>query len=140
VEAATPARYRPFSLAAFEPGRAPSMATWNGRTLTSRELGPEDMPLISSGWSQDAAEASRRASFAELSQGGTRPLNQELLLRFHGSHDPERGPFSPCMHRRDAATVSMSWIRVRPREVTFTYVDGPPCRTEIPAPHRLART
>jgi hypothetical protein len=31
------------------------------------------------------------------------------------------------MHRAEAATVSVSHVRVTPREIALRYADGPPC-------------
>ena len=44
------------------------------------------------------------------------------------SHEPERGPFSICMHRREAATVSYTEIDVTRNRATMGYVPGPLCK------------
>ncbi len=43
------------------------------------------------------------------------------------SHLPERGPFSICMHRSDAATVSYMEVAVSGQRATMRYKPGPCC-------------
>jgi Transport and Golgi organisation 2 len=50
------------------------------------------------------------------------------VRKLHASHLPRRGPFSICMHRRDAVTVSYVEVNVSERRVTLRYSAGPPCR------------
>jgi len=65
--------------------------------------------------------------FAELHAG--RAPERASLAHFQASHEPERGPWSPCMHRAEAATVSASQVRVDERSVALRYAPGPPCTT-----------
>src|SRR5436305_622975 len=51
----------------------------------------------------------------------------DRLRGLHRSHLPERGPFSICMHRTNAATVSYTEVTVENRNVTMRYKPGPPC-------------
>ena len=53
--------------------------------------------------------------------------SERLHLEYHASHHPSSGPYSPCMHRPDAETVSFSQIEVTPRRVRFHYVPHSPC-------------
>ena len=61
--------------------------------------------------------------------GGQHAAGSSLmwLRRLHRSHGPKRGPFSICMHRSDAATVSYTEIAVSKQRVTMRYKSGPPC-------------
>jgi hypothetical protein len=54
---------------------------------------------------------------------------QELatLRKLHASHLPVAGPFSLCMHRPEAATVSYTEISVRGDEAAMFYIPGAPC-------------
>lgn len=117
-------RYRGFTLAAFEPGREPEVRTWDGREL-SVTLGR--LPLCSSSLDGGRAQLERERVFARQ-HAGRRP-ERASLARFQASHEPERGPWSPCMHRAEAATVSASQIRVDERAVALRYAPGPPCTT-----------
>lgn len=51
-----------------------------------------------------------------------------LQRRFHASHLPSRGPYSVCMHRDDAESVSLTEVRVRGLSVKLRYHAGPPCQ------------
>ena len=74
------------------------------------------MPLVSSSFELEGVERERRAEFSRLrdESGGFRA---GALLAFHISHQPARGPYSPCMHREDAETVSFTWMTVTPLAV-----------------------
>ncbi len=50
------------------------------------------------------------------------------LERFHASHEPARGAYSPCMHREDAHTVSFTRVRVSARLVALATSPASPCR------------
>lgn len=128
-------RYRGFQLAAFEPGLpAPRVASWDGARLA--EVVPV-LPLVSSSRGPERAQRERRAALERLAEG--RPLDRELLARFHASHLPERGSWSACMHRADAETKSASHVCVDERWVSFRYAAGAPCRAAWGEPLRLAR-
>jgi Transport and Golgi organisation 2 len=127
IQSAELSQYLPFSIVAIQ-GDAPAMvACWNGATL---ELDPDAenrAPLVSSSFDPDGVESARRLHFAELYTAGG-ALTAAQLRAFHASHQPARGPYSPCMHRDDAATVSFSHIRVDGASAVFEYRSGPPCR------------
>lgn len=136
------ARYRPFTLLALEPlpGEGPGelLLEWNGESLTRRDPA---QPLISSGYDFTGATHHRRATFEACAPGhaATGPDPEHLLL-YHRDHRPEPGPYSVCMHRPDARTVSLTRIIVAPEEVTMSYAPGPPCRTPLGPPLALRRT
>jgi hypothetical protein len=120
-------RYRAFTLALLEPGRAPALRAWDGRALAAPAA---RLPLSSSSLDHARAQAERERVLARaLAAGGA--SERELLEGFQRSHEPERGPWSPCMHRADAATVSASQVRVEARTVALRYAGGPPCTTEF---------
>src|SRR6266567_137587 len=50
------------------------------------------------------------------------------LRRLHRSHIPGPGPFSVCVHRQDAATVSYTEVRCGGTQISMDYLDGNPCR------------
>ena len=126
--------YRAFTLALFEPGDSPQAVAWNGRQLSAPWRPVQ--PLASSSYDPDGiGEARRRCAEQLLGPKASR----EDLLAFHRSHAPERGPYSPCMHREDAATVSFTWVQVTSEEVAMAYADGPPCRSALAPALTLAR-
>ncbi len=127
--------YRPFTLAVFFPGQQPRIHAWDRHRLAPPRIAMA--PLASSSFDPGGIEAARRQSWARCL--GDRPPSRERCLAFHRSHGPERGPYSPCMHREDAATVSFSWIRVDPQTVRFTYAEGAPCFASLGEPLVLPR-
>ena len=130
-------KFRPFTLLSLAPGRQVSTLRWDGRDLNSLGDAPP-MPLTSSG--VDAAGAHReRTALLDRLRGEQGALTPELLLRFHKSHQPERGAYSPCMHRQDAKTVSLSWIKVGERTISFAYAAGSPCTVPMAAPQKIER-
>lgn len=128
-------RYRGFTLALFEPGRAPRVRAWNGRTLEERE---PRLPLSSSSLDRERAQHERERVLASLVAEPATPQRSELE-RFQVSHAPERGPWSPCMHRADASTVSASQVRVDARCIGMRYAAGPPCTAPFGPWLELAR-
>ncbi|HTF89275.1 MAG TPA: NRDE family protein [Planctomycetota bacterium] len=119
-------RYRPFELAAFDTAGAATLASWTGSTLITRELHGGDRPLVSSSFDDDGARVQRRAQYAKLVSG---EASEHELERFHSSHAPSRGAYSPCMHREDAHTVSFTRVRVGARQVELLYQPLSPCES-----------
>jgi len=137
VARAALSQFQPFTLLALAPGAEPAVAGWTGgRLLVSKEGCDSLMPLTSSSFAGGEVARARGELFRRTS--GPASPTADLLLRFHQSHDPEPGPFSVCMHRADAATVSFSRVKVTPRAVEFFYRPGAPCagapasRTSLP--------
>lgn len=124
------ASYRPFTLASTAPGRSPRLFEWDGRELGQSETSAPGMVRTSSGADQEGAERVRGGLFREAGRqpGG---LTSEVLLALHRSHLPEKGPLSICMHRQEAVTVSCSLITVSPRHLSFRYIDGSPCESQV---------
>jgi hypothetical protein len=77
--------------------------------------------------SRNFGEALRQAS-----AGST-----EWLRRLHRSHSPKRGPYSTCMHRDDAATVSYTEVVVSRHGATMGHTPGAPCCTALTPALRL---
>lgn len=136
LESGAGERYKPFTLLAFGPGEPPFAASWDGERLLlpSPALTP---PISSSSYDPAGIDAVRRRLWETQSAG--RALTAEDLLDFHRSHRPERGPLSPCMHRADARTVSLTRVRVTPAAVEMAYAAGPPCRVALSRPLTLTR-
>jgi uncharacterized protein with NRDE domain len=121
------AAYRPFSLFAIAPGQPVFKADWNGRSLTLNPYADQASPLVSSSYDTTRACATRRATYQTLTHQG---VTLDTLIRFHSSHFPESGPYSTCMHRADAQTVSFTIIMVGPDGAAIRYTPGPPCVTQ----------
>lgn len=119
--------YRPFTLLFIPPpeqrGNGPWQWIWNG--LDRRGLAPLEPPVASSGHCPDTIQETRSELFAVMRGAGA------SLFDFHRSHRPSRGPQSPCMHRPEASTVSMTQVEVTADRISMRYADGPPCRVAL---------
>ncbi len=127
--------FMPFTLVvAAADGQVDDYA-WDGRQAGIWQKATP--PIVSSGHDVARATAARRRLFAELGQA--EDLGYEDLHAFHSSHQPEKGAYSPCMHRSDAKTVSLCAVRVSAERVQLAYAPGSPCRTELLPPLELTR-
>ena len=81
---------------------------------------------FSSGMSDESAEAARRPVCVAAEQDAT-ARSAAWVRRLHRSHQPERGAFSICVHRPDAATLSYTEFLSTPRRITVRYLPGSPC-------------
>ena len=110
----------------FEAERRICEWRWNlqARARIDQEWAPRQW--LSSGYNEPLAQRLRGAAFEqerEVGDAGT----VAWIRRLHSSHAPERGPFSTCMHRADAATVSYSEIEVNRTSIEMRYCAGPLC-------------
>lgn len=49
------------------------------------------------------------------------------LRQLHRSHEPKPGPYSVCVHRPDAATVSYTEVECCRSSISMRYLSGSPC-------------
>jgi hypothetical protein len=101
---------------------------WNLERLAQRYWRWQANTWISSGHDESGAQRMRGQNFS-VSLEAPDAGSPAWLRRLHGSHAPERGAFSTCMHRADAATVSYTEIEVKPGAATLFHVPGPLCCT-----------
>ena len=120
-------RYRPFLLVALAPDGGMT-GRWTGDRLELSLERPVDQPLVSSSFCTEEVRRNRISVFRKMQAADSG--DAEAHLAYHRAHDPEEGPYSPCMHRPDACSVSFSWIAVDARQVSFRYQPSPPCRGE----------
>jgi hypothetical protein len=92
---------------------------------------------ISSGYDEPGAQQARGKIFARASRQSSAGT-LDWLRRLHRSHAPERGPYSVCMHRDDAATVSYTEVVVNRIAGTIRYVGGPLCCSTFASAHQFA--
>ncbi|PYJ91678.1 MAG: hypothetical protein DME62_15080 [Verrucomicrobia bacterium] len=118
---------RPFRLIAIVPSaRRVIEWRWNLEGLTMRNHRWQPQHWFSSGLDERRAERERqRVCDAAHDQQSAR--NLAWLRQLHRSHAPKRGPFSICMHRADATTVSYTEVAVSKRRATMRYKPGPCC-------------
>ena len=110
--------------------------SWNLKCLVKKNHPWHTRQFISSGFDEPTAQRMRSITFGlALSQRSAGTFG--WLHRLHCSHSPTRGPFSTCMHRADAATVSCTQIIVSLRDARLCYLAGAPCEGRKPPFHSL---
>ena len=129
--------YQPFTIAVFGPAGPINLVDWTGTGLTRSVHAEPGLVRTSSGRDQREAERVRAEVFRPLEPVGGR-LDPIRLRALHRSHQPERGPFSVCMHREEAATQSLTEIHVTARTRSVRYRPGPPCVTDRVVVRRIA--
>jgi len=81
---------------------------------------------FSSSLSDNAASA-ERGRVCEAAASEATVLDEPWLRRLHRSHTPDQGPFSICVHRDDAATVSYTEVDCARSSISMKYLFGSPC-------------
>ncbi len=123
------AAYQPFTLVAFEPDKPAQLFAWNGRELTEDAVEDTGLVATSSGANQEEAARVRGELFARRRELFPALDDAALFEALHASHWPASGPYSVCMHRPEASTVSFTRIDVLGDSSLMTYVPGPPGET-----------
>jgi hypothetical protein len=131
------ARVNPFRLiGAFSKSAAVVEWRWNLERIERLDHPWQTNTWISSGFDEAGAQQTRGKTFAyalrQKSAG-----RADWLHRLHRSHTPECGPYSHCMHRENAVTVSYTNVTVSGQTATLRYVPGAPCCTAPIADLRL---
>jgi hypothetical protein len=99
---------------------------WDLKRLVRKARPWKTRQWVSSGFDEPTAQRVRGRIFRSVlreSSGG----DLGWLRRLHRSHSPRSGPFSTCMHRTDAATVSYTEVTVSDHAAKMGYHAGPPC-------------
>ena len=110
---------------------------WNLQRLTRRDHDWQRQHWFSSGFDEDRAEVERAKICASASVNAT-GYSLKRLRQLHRSHAPKRGPFSICMHRAEAATVSYTEVSVTKNSACMRYASGPPCIARFTVTKKLA--
>ncbi len=131
-------QFRPFTLAVLSLGESAIVFQWTSSRLLFDLHGEEQLPLTSSSFETEIVTAVRKHQFTELRETAEK-IDRKLLWDFHRSHQPERSPYSVCMHREDAQTVSFSWLNVTPERIEFHYYPHAPCILSEPYAIHLQR-
>lgn len=109
---------------------------WNLKQLERLHHRWQTSTWISSGFDEPGAQQTRGEAFDKALREGSAG-RVDWLRRLHRSHGSKCGPYSTCMHREDAATVSYTEVTVSRRRATMRYTTGAPCYTQPAAPIRL---
>jgi hypothetical protein len=120
-------KLRPFRLIAIVPGERRVIEwRWNLQRLAIRNHEWQRQHWFSSSFDESRAEVERQ----RVCDGARPQKSAESLIwlrQLHRSHVPKRGPFSICMHRPDATTVSYTEVSVTENSASMRYASGPPC-------------
>lgn len=100
---------------------------WNLKQLDRSDHPWKTQQWISSGFDEPKAQHVRNRTFQQAIQQNSAG-SLDWLRRLHRSHSPQLGPFSICMHRADAATVSYTEISVSLSKSVMRHHAGAPCR------------
>ena len=120
-------KLRPFRLIVVAPNqKRVAEWRWNLQRLTRCDHRWQRRHWFSSGLDEPRAEVERARTCASANAKASGSTLKQLR-KLHCSHAPTRGPFSICMHRADAATVSYTEVSVTEKSVSMRYADGPPC-------------
>jgi len=117
----------PFRLVGvFRSERVVNEWRWDGTAKQSLRLSWARKHWFSSSLSDSLAEKERGRA-CKVAAGEPAAGSNGWLRRLHRSHVPGPGPFSVCVHRQDAATVSYTEVRCGGTQISMDYLDGNPC-------------
>ena len=100
---------------------------WDAKALAVKFHEWSRRHWFSSSWSDERAEA-ERGSACERTWREDLTDPAAWLRELHASHIPEPGPFSICVHRQDAATISYTEVRWDRGQLQMGYLAGNPCQ------------
>ena len=109
---------------------------WDLRELERKHHPWRSQQWISSGFDEPTAQTIRSRTFKQFltqASAGT----SDWLRRLHASHAPQSGPFSTCMHRPDAVTVSYHQISVSRGKGCLQHISAAPCETHKLSHHHI---
>ena len=124
-------KLRPFRLIGVVPSeKIVTEWRWNLQRLSRRDHPWQRQHWFSSGFDELRAEVERQ-KVCDAASGKQSGESLRALRQLHRSHMPKRGPFSICMHRSDATTVSYTEVSVSKQRATMRYKSGPCCSNGI---------
>ena len=101
---------------------------WNLKKLIRKKRRWQMRQWISSGFDEPIAQRMRGKTFRQAQQQNSAG-SLDWLRRLHRSHLPAAGPFSTCMHRADAATVSYTEVTVARSQAAMRCLPCSPCQS-----------
>lgn len=121
-------RINPFRLIGVFPALGKVVQwSWDLKRLARKNHTWKTQQWSSSGFDERKAQSERDRTFRQaLRQSSARSI--DWLRRLHRSHAPRVGPFSICMHRPDAATVSYTEVSVTSHLAIMRHCRGSLCR------------
>jgi hypothetical protein len=119
----------PFRLIGIDPKhRVISEWRWDGRRIRRSAFPWARKHWFSSSLSDVQAEEYRCAT-CTVAASVRDAEGPDWLRDLHRSHRPFSGPYSICVHRPEAVTVSNTEILVNSRLISMRYVAGSPCES-----------
>ncbi len=128
--------FRSFRLLAIGPAEGAVVAEWDGHALAVDRRAEGRRPLVSSSFDETAVGAARRAEYARVVGATPTP---ERLHTYHRSTHGGPSAFTVAMERPEAATRSLTEVRVGAGEVRHAYHAGRPDRAAPPVVAALPR-
>jgi Transport and Golgi organisation 2 len=104
--------------------------SWDGLQRREFEFAWRKRHWFSSSVS-DALAQRERGHACEKAEGHGFLDPASWVRNLHQSHDPVPGPFSICVHRKDASTVSYTEVRCNGEGISMSYCSGSPCLTDL---------
>jgi len=101
---------------------------WDLKRMVKKCCDWKSQQWISSGYDEPTAQRIRGRTFQRARQQQSAG-SLDWLRRLHRSHAPQCGPFSTCMHRADAATVSYTEVSVSAHQSVLRHQIGATCQT-----------
>jgi hypothetical protein len=102
---------------------------WDGLRRQELNFAWRKRHWFSSSVSDALAQRERGRACEKAERDGS--LNVVSWVRkLHQSHDPVPGPFSICVHRKDAASVSYTEVRCSGDGISMSYRSGSPCLSD----------
>ncbi len=99
---------------------------WDGSHIQQLEWPWACKHWFSSSLSDEGA-ATERGRVCEAASLDPAAGRASWVRRLHRSHDPKPGPYSVCVHRQDAATVSYTEVECGRTSISMKYLSGSPC-------------
>jgi Transport and Golgi organisation 2 len=99
---------------------------WNQIEISEQRYEWEARHWFSSGFDETAVQE-KRAKVCRTAWDQPQAGSLNWLRQLHASHSPAPGPFSVCMHHKDAATVCYTEIVSGNGTVVMKYHHGPLC-------------
>jgi hypothetical protein len=130
-------RINPFRLiSAIPASREVIEWRWDLKRLVRHDHQWQLQQWVSSGFDEPRVQEVRGGAFqrTQRQQSAGRLV---WLRRLHRSHLPQEGPFSICMHREDAVTVSYTEVSVFGSRARMEHIRGAPCNSSEASRHYL---
>ena len=99
---------------------------WNGTAIQQLRWAWARKHWFSSSLS-DTCAAAERGRVCEVAALDPAAGSESWLRSLHRSHKPEPGPYSVCVHRKDASTVSYTEVECDRSSISMRYLSGSPC-------------